>query len=109
VILCTNPNLEGEATAMYLARLLLPIGVKVTRIASGLPVGGTSSMPTSSPSGAPSRVGGRSTAELLPPGDHLEDECRPALAPSRQRVVEDKTTVFRRLGQWKRIDPSHRR
>ncbi|MGO9584451.1 MAG: recombination mediator RecR [Acidimicrobiales bacterium] len=40
VILCTNPNLEGEATAMYLARLLVPLGVKVTRIASGLPVGG---------------------------------------------------------------------
>ncbi|MGH9182891.1 MAG: recombination mediator RecR [Acidimicrobiales bacterium] len=40
VILCTNPNIEGEATAMYLARLLRPLGVKVTRIASGLPVGG---------------------------------------------------------------------
>lgn len=40
VILCTNPNLEGEATAMYLARLVRPLGVKVTRIASGLPVGG---------------------------------------------------------------------
>ncbi|MGI9120912.1 MAG: recombination mediator RecR [Acidimicrobiales bacterium] len=40
VILCTNPNIEGEATAMYLARLLHPLGVKVTRIASGLPVGG---------------------------------------------------------------------
>jgi recombination protein RecR len=40
VIVCTNPNLEGEATAMYLARLLSPLGVKVTRIASGLPVGG---------------------------------------------------------------------
>ncbi len=40
VILCTNPNLEGEATAMYLARLLVPLGAKVTRIASGLPVGG---------------------------------------------------------------------
>lgn len=40
VILCTNPNLEGEATAMYLARLLTPLGLKVTRIASGLPVGG---------------------------------------------------------------------
>ena len=40
VILCTNPNLEGEATAMYLARLLGPLGVRVTRIASGLPVGG---------------------------------------------------------------------
>lgn len=40
VILCTNPNLEGEATAMYLARLLQPLGVTVTRIASGLPVGG---------------------------------------------------------------------
>ncbi len=40
VILCTNPNLEGEATAMYLARLLEPSGVRVSRIASGLPVGG---------------------------------------------------------------------
>jgi recombination protein RecR len=40
VILATNPNIEGEATAMYLARLLQPVGVRVTRIASGLPVGG---------------------------------------------------------------------
>lgn len=40
VILCTNPNIEGEATAMYLGRLLAPLGLKVTRIASGLPVGG---------------------------------------------------------------------
>lgn len=40
VILCTNPNIEGEATALYLARLLKPLGVRVTRIASGLPVGG---------------------------------------------------------------------
>jgi len=40
VILCTNPNVEGEATAMYLARLLKPLGVSVTRLASGLPVGG---------------------------------------------------------------------
>ena len=40
VILCTNPNIEGEATAMYLARLLKPMGLRVTRIASGLPVGG---------------------------------------------------------------------
>ena len=40
VILCTNPNIEGEATAMYLGRLLKPMGIRVTRIASGLPVGG---------------------------------------------------------------------
>lgn len=40
VILCTNPNIEGEATAMYLARLLEPAGITVTKIASGLPVGG---------------------------------------------------------------------
>ena len=40
VILCTNPNIECEATAMYLARLLEPLGLSVTRIASGLPVGG---------------------------------------------------------------------
>jgi recombination protein RecR len=40
IILCTNPNLEGEATAMYLARLIRPLEIKVTRIASGLPVGG---------------------------------------------------------------------
>jgi recombination protein RecR len=40
VILATNPNLEGNATAMYVAGLLKPLGVKVTRLASGLPVGG---------------------------------------------------------------------
>jgi recombination protein RecR len=40
VILATNPNVEGDATAMYLARLLGPLGVKVTRLASGMPVGG---------------------------------------------------------------------
>jgi len=40
VILATNPNIEGEATAMYLAKLLKPLGLRVTRIASGLPVGG---------------------------------------------------------------------
>jgi recombination protein RecR len=40
VILCMNPNLEGEATALYLARLLGPSGISVTRLASGLPVGG---------------------------------------------------------------------
>lgn len=39
VILATNPNVEGEATAIYLARLLKPLGVKVTRIAMGIPVG----------------------------------------------------------------------
>ena len=40
VILATNPNLEGETTAMYISRLLKDSGIKVTRIASGLPVGG---------------------------------------------------------------------
>ena len=40
VILCTNPNLEGDATAMYVSRQLRPLGIKVTRLASGLPVGG---------------------------------------------------------------------
>lgn len=40
VIVCTNPNTEGEVTAMYLARILKPLGLRVTRIASGLPVGG---------------------------------------------------------------------
>jgi recombination protein RecR len=40
VILCMNPNTEGDVTSMYLARILRPLGVKVTRIASGLPVGG---------------------------------------------------------------------
>ncbi len=40
VILATNPNVEGEATAIYLAKLLKPIGVRVTRIAMGVPVGG---------------------------------------------------------------------
>ena len=40
VVLATDPNLEGEATATYLARLLTPIGIPVSRLASGLPVGG---------------------------------------------------------------------
>ncbi|WP_010285583.1 recombination mediator RecR [Bacillus timonensis] len=40
IILATNPNIEGEATAMYISRLLKPTGIKVTRIAHGLPVGG---------------------------------------------------------------------
>ena len=40
VIMATNPNVEGEATAMYIAKLLKPVGIKVTRIAHGLPVGG---------------------------------------------------------------------
>jgi recombination protein RecR len=40
VIVATNPNIEGEATAMYLGRLIGPLGMKVTRLASGLPVGG---------------------------------------------------------------------
>lgn len=40
IILATNPNIEGEATAMYISRLLKPTGIKLTRIAHGLPVGG---------------------------------------------------------------------
>jgi recombination protein RecR len=40
LILATDPNLEGEATATYLARLVMPMGLIVTRLASGLPVGG---------------------------------------------------------------------
>lgn len=40
VILATNPNVEGEATAMYISRLLKPFQIKLTRIAHGLPVGG---------------------------------------------------------------------
>jgi recombination protein RecR len=40
IILATNPNLEGEATSMYLSRLLTPLGLRVTRLARGLPVGG---------------------------------------------------------------------
>ncbi len=41
VIIATNPSVEGEATAMYLGRLIKPFGIKVTRLAYGLPVGGT--------------------------------------------------------------------
>lgn len=40
VILATNPRVEGEATAMYLSKLIKPLGIKVTRIAHGVPVGG---------------------------------------------------------------------
>ena len=39
VIVATNPNLEGDATAMYIARLLEPLGLRVTRLARGLPAG----------------------------------------------------------------------
>jgi len=40
VVLATNPNIEGEATAMYISKLLRPLGIKTTRIAHGIPVGG---------------------------------------------------------------------
>ena len=40
VIMATNPTVEGEATAMYISRLLKPLGIKVTRLAYGIPVGG---------------------------------------------------------------------
>jgi recombination protein RecR len=40
VIIATNPNIEGEATAMYISKLLKPLGIKTTRIAHGVPVGG---------------------------------------------------------------------
>jgi recombination protein RecR len=40
VIVATNPNVEGEATALYIAKILKPSGIKVTRIAHGVPVGG---------------------------------------------------------------------
>ncbi|MCL2757313.1 MAG: toprim domain-containing protein, partial [Coriobacteriia bacterium] len=40
VMLATNPNVEGETTAIYLSRLIKPLGIKTTRLASGLPVGG---------------------------------------------------------------------
>ena len=39
IVIATNPNVEGEATAIYLSKLLKPLGIKVTRIARGLPVG----------------------------------------------------------------------
>jgi recombination protein RecR len=41
VILATNPSVEGEATAMYIGKLLRPLGVRVTKLAHGIPVGGT--------------------------------------------------------------------
>ena len=40
IILATNPNVEGEATAMYISKLIKPLGIKITRIANGVPVGG---------------------------------------------------------------------
>ncbi len=40
IILATNPNVEGEATAMYISKLVKPLGVKITKIASGVPIGG---------------------------------------------------------------------
>jgi recombination protein RecR len=41
VIMATNPTVEGEATAMYISKLIKPLGIKVTRLAFGLPIGGT--------------------------------------------------------------------
>ena len=55
VVLATNPDIEGETTASYLARLIKPLGVEVTRLASGLRSAATSSTPTRSRSAAPSR------------------------------------------------------
>lgn len=40
IVVATNPNAEGEATALYLSRLIVPLGVRVTRLAYGLPIGG---------------------------------------------------------------------
>ena len=40
MIIATNPDVEGDATAMYIARLIKPLGIKVTRIAHGIPIGG---------------------------------------------------------------------
>jgi recombinational DNA repair protein RecR len=59
VIIATDPNLEGEATATYLSRLLVQPGLSVTRLASGLPVGGDLNMPMKSLWVVPSRVAGR--------------------------------------------------
>lgn len=59
VILATNPNLEGEATAMYLQRLLSPFGVRLTRLARGLPVGGDLEYADEVTSLTPLRAGGR--------------------------------------------------
>ncbi len=40
IILATNPNLEGDATSMYISKLIEPLGIRITRLARGLPVGG---------------------------------------------------------------------
>jgi len=55
VILATNPSLEGEATAVYLAERIRPMEIKVTRLARGLPVGGIWNMPMNLLCRAPSR------------------------------------------------------
>ena len=57
IIIATDPNLEGEATATYLARLLRPMSLRVTRLASGLPVGGDLEYADVSLSAGPSRAG----------------------------------------------------
>ncbi len=46
VIIATNPSMEGDATALYLQQRILPLGIKVSRLARGLPVGGILSTPT---------------------------------------------------------------
>ena len=66
VILATNPNVEGEATALYLLRVLKPFAVRVTRIARGLPMGGIWSMRTRPPWPAPWKAAGKSDRGSAP-------------------------------------------
>ncbi len=66
VILCTNPNLEGEATSMYLARLLSALGVRVTRLASGLPWGGPRVRRRAHPRAGPGGAAGARTLTSKP-------------------------------------------
>ena len=65
LILATDPNLEGEATAIYLVRQLSPLGIKITRLASGLPVGGDLNTPMKSPWHALSKGGATPLRRVL--------------------------------------------
>lgn len=80
VIICTNPNLEGEATALYLSRVLTMPGLTVTRIASGLPVGGDLEYADELTLGR--ALEGRRTVQPVAGTDPQANNTEPALGPS---------------------------
>ena len=94
VVLATNPNVEGEATALYLARLLKPLGVRVTRIATGIPSAATSSTPTRSRCRRRWKAGARSKDAQAKAWAYVRSETRvPDTIRARRRQSRSETRV----------------